>query len=452
MHRLVAAFILQEIKTKARLESAHTAVETTMVRRLANELEDLIHIINLPIQPIHLRHITERALDRLSKSAGSLALVFGRHIRFNGEFDPAIKIFNRGLAAAQANGDIHLQGCLTVIIARTYFSQGLHQLSQETTIEAERLLRLADSPDKGWLIRVLDRRAWAYLRLGQSKQALAAAEETRQLSASQNDEFYLADAYNLLGSIYFFLLGEYEKADEYFEKAMVLFIKSGRSGSVSTIMLNQAESALAQGNYKKAKTLVQKAVPIIESAGKRLRALSTQISLSEAQLRLGEFQEARENLRWIIDQAPENWTYLFVAYNVLAETLLGLGQPAKALEIIQQVFSEMPMAQDNFNTGVSWRVLALIAAHQNQPVIITQTEETHYDAPTAFANSLAAFKDIENKREQGVTLWQWAKFEKEKGDQEIGQAMWQEAKDIFSTLNLRLLVAQMENQPAKGHH
>jgi hypothetical protein len=112
----------------------------------------------------------------------------------------------------------------------------------------------------------------------------------------------------------------------------------------------------------------------------------------------------------------------------------------------------MPMAQDNFNTGVSWRVLALIAAHQNQPVIITQTEETHYDAPTAFANSLAAFKDIENKREQGVTLWQWAKFEKEKGDQEIGQAMWQEAKDIFSTLNLRLLVAQMENQPAKGHH
>jgi hypothetical protein len=67
-------------------------------------------------------------------------------------------------------------------------------------------------------------------------------------------------------------------------------------------------------------------------------------------------------------------------------------------------------------------------------------------AADCFDRSLQVFTEIDNKRERALTLWHWAAYELETGDEAVGKKMWQEAKAVFRGLNLPLFVARMENQ------
>jgi hypothetical protein len=45
-----------------------------------------------------------------------------------------------------------------------------------------------------------------------------------------------------------------------------------------------------------------------------------------------------------------------------------------------------------------------------------------------------------------ITLWRWAQYERKHGNKKEGEAMWQEARDIFTRLKLPLMIVGMETR------
>ena len=343
-----------------------------------------------------------------------------------------------------ATGDVYTQGRIMFILSRLKYSQGFHQEAQQKAIKAEQLLRQANLPDQAWLIGALTRRGWAHLRLGQAKPALAATAEARQLCLDTGDKPALIECMNLLGSIQYFLLSDYEAADHSYENALDLAQQIGHSSGASIIM-NQGEVANMQGDYGRAKTKVEEALQITREAGDRMRELSFMINLSEAQMRLGDYDTVVVNLTQVIAQAPTNWTYAPVAYLVLAEAYLGQGNIEEALTAVQAADS-FEADDDPYNAGDSWRILGHIAFQMGQPIAPSTTSDPSYTGDDCFARSLQIFTEIENKREQAIVLWQWAGYELAHGDPITGKRMWQQARDIFVQLNLPLFVARMDTE------
>jgi tetratricopeptide (TPR) repeat protein len=397
----------------------------------------------LPIPIAHLRYITEQSLRRGSKAAAVLSLLVGRYFRIAGDYASAKTYLDRGLEAAETTGDIYAQGRLKSILGRNLYSQGYHKQAQQKALEAERLLRLADNPDEDWLIRSLERRGWAHLRMGEVKEALTAANEAKDLSMKTNDKDLLPNILNLLGSVHYFLLNEYETADTYFEEARALHLKNGDPGGAAVIMMNQAESAMTQGDYQRAEILLLEALSILRKSHNRMREMSLMVSLSEAQTNLGDYESAVVNLTLVLSQTPEDWTYGAVAKNVLAQTYLGLGEVEAALDTIKT--SGSPDNKDDpYNSGVAWRILGCIAARLGRPVAPNPNSDKLYTAADCFGRSLQIFTHIDNKRERAVTLWQWAAYELESGNSSLGKSMSQEAQKYFVQHNLPLLVERME--------
>lgn len=437
LHRLLAAFVVAELVT----DEARTAVENSLCRQLATYVEQ-VYQADLPPVPItHLRYVTDMALTRSAAAASVLTLALGKYLRSVGEYVSAQSYLEKGLSIAK---EVYVQGRILSILARAYYSQGFHREAHQNSVEAERLLRLADAPNRAWLIGVLLRRGWAELRLGQAKPALAAAKEAWQLSVVAEDLHNIADCLNLMGSIQFFLLSDYEAAERHFEQAKAAYQQLGDSFGEATTLLNLGESANAQGDYPRAKANMQAALVIIRRIDNRMRELSALISLGEVLVRLGEYETAVSHLNHVIAQAPSNWTYAPIAYHALAEAYLGQGKVVEALQTMQTA-DTLHSADDPFVSGIGWRIVGQIVAQRGEAVA-AWTGEGVYTVSGCFACSLQLFTDIDNRREQAMVLWQWASYELAHGDKRRGEKMWQEAREILAQLNLPLLLNQMDSE------
>ncbi len=97
-----------------------------------------------------------------------------------------------------------------------------------------------------------------------------------------------------------------------------------------------------------------------------------------------------------------------------------------------------------FIIGQAWAILGRIAAQLKAPVCADPNENVTYDAPACFKRSLEVFSKLQSQWGRALVLWRWSEAEFLQGDKELGDKMWREARDIFTRLNLPLLVAQME--------
>jgi tetratricopeptide (TPR) repeat protein len=384
------------------------------------------------------------AVSSGSNSAALFLMALGNHLRTRGEYAEAQNYLEKGLALAEAQEDIFTQGRIMSLLARVYFEQGFYQQTQQSALEAERLLRLVDAPDRGWLLIALERQAMSHLRLGQAKQALAVGEAARQLAPLTNNKDALAQILNLLGSTNYFLLGEYKIADNYFEEAIMLHRENGNRSSEAIILLNQADNAMTTGNFQRAEAKVQEALKIIHETGDKIKELSIRVTQSEIQVHLGNYKTAVDILTSVFNEAPKDWTYAGIANIVLAQGFLGLGEVEEALKIVQS--SALVQSDDPFDSGEAWRILGRVAAQLGQPVAAYSANDTQYSAADCFGRSLQVFTEIDNKRERAITLWHWAAYELETGDEILGKRMWEEAKAVFRGLNLPVFIARLENQ------
>jgi tetratricopeptide (TPR) repeat protein len=442
MHRLLVSFVVKEFG-ETEMGQARTAVANSLSQQLTPYLHQAFQAGLPPVSPPQLRHMTDTALAHGMATAPWLTLALGRYLREVGEYAAAQSYLERGLQVAGDEGDFYTRGRLLAVLARAYYSQGFHRQAHQQTLEAERLLRLADVPQQQWLIRVLLRRGWAGLRLGQAQPALAAVNEAWQLSIAADDLPTSASCLNLMGSIHFFLLGEYKKAEDYFEQAKVAHQLISDPFGEATFFLILGECANAQGDYQRAKANMQEALRIIRRIGNRMRELSILTSLGEVLVQLGEYETAVTQLTHVITEAPADWTYAPIAYHALAEAYLGRGQVAEALRAVQMADALDP-ADDPFVAGIGWRVLGQIAAEQGELVVWTSDEI--YTAEACFARSLQIFTEIDNQRERAIVLWLWAEYDLAHGDKVHGKQLWPEAQEIFIRLKLPLLIRRMNEE------
>lgn len=70
-----------------------------------------------------------------------------------------------------------------------------------------------------------------------------------------------------------------------------------------------------------------------------------------------------------------------------------------------------------------------------------------YDAETCFSKSVQVLGEAEIDAEKARTLREWARYELQRGNKEIGEQKWNEARDIFAKLGAQLEVEQMKYLP-----
>jgi uncharacterized protein HemY len=191
------SFVVKEFG-ETEMGQARTAVANSLSQQLTPYLHQAFQAGLPPVSPPQLRHMTDTALAHGMATAPWLTLALGRYLREVGEYAAAQSYLERGLQVAGDEGDFYTRGRLLAVLARAYYSQGFHRQAHQQTLEAERLLRLADVPQQQWLIRVLLRRGWAGLRLGQAQPALAAVNEAWQLSIAADDLPTSSSCLNLL--------------------------------------------------------------------------------------------------------------------------------------------------------------------------------------------------------------------------------------------------------------
>jgi tetratricopeptide (TPR) repeat protein len=164
---------------------------------------------------------------------------------------------------------------------------------------------------------------------------------------------------------------------------------------------------------------------------------------------MGRFETAAIDLEELITTTRHDWYGLSETYRFLAEAYLGQGKTAQALTMAQQALA-LAYQSNRFENGRAWRVLGLVAAQLGEPIRSDVEDDQLYDASSCFGRSLAFFKDGDFERDHAISLWRWAQHELSQGNKMQGQALWQEAQDMFVRLNLSLMVAQMETNPY-GH-
>jgi tetratricopeptide (TPR) repeat protein len=135
-----------------------------------------------------------------------------------------------------------------------------------------------------------------------------------------------------------------------------------------------------------------------------------------------------------------------LTFNYRAEALIGLGKYDEAFYSARQalVLAEEDNAPEYI--GMAWRTLAMTSDRLGKPVHFSDWE-THqpgdHDAETCFSKSLKIFTDAEIDMERARTLREWAHFQFKRGNKEEGERMWQEARDIFTSIGAHQEVERM---------
>jgi hypothetical protein len=80
----------------------------------------------------------------------------------------------------------------------------------------------------------------------------------------------------------------------------------------------------------------------------------------------------------------------------------------------------------------------------SEPVTIA---DKPLDATTCFAESLRVWTESGMEAERARTLRAWASYEQERGDSAHGRGLWEEAREIFTRLGMRLEAERMAQAP-----
>jgi tetratricopeptide (TPR) repeat protein len=150
---------------------------------------------------------------------------------------------------------------------------------------------------------------------------------------------------------------------------------------------------------------------------------------------LEDYASAEAHLQRAIGIAESIGVKFPKAYSFLTEACLGQGEIEDALAAARRAVSLAQASQED--VGGAWRALGMVAAQLSEPVVI---DERAVDAPDCFAESLRVFTEMGAEGERARTLRAWARYEIAHGDQQTGSALWQEAREIFERLGMRLEV------------
>lgn len=377
----------------------------------------------------------------------------GEMLRQQGLYKEAIESFLQVNEAAEALGAHTVQVASLNNLAMTYDIQQAHQQALTYAEQARQIAsHLGEEANSEratalWLLGV------SHYRIGKLEQAQQWAEQAWELASELNAQRIMARCQSLLGWVHG-AAGRYEEATLALRRSLSLFRKMEDQQGIGTILNNLGVSAADQGDYRSALPLYQEALEIAQELGAHNLESYILVNLGGTHVRLGDYQQGEVELREAIDRSEEGQG-TSEAYRFLAEALLGQGRASEAGGTIQHALLVAHATGRKEHLALAWRTMGrLLCAH---PTLFQEGEVELLDAAsellgnvskltttTCFKQSLRLLEEIGLEAERARTLRAWARCALDQGKQAAGQAMWQEAADIFTRLGLKIELTRME--------
>ncbi len=368
-------------------------------------------------------------------------------LRRQTHYQEALIYFQQMVSEAEQVGDTRAQAKGWDGIARVYDELARYQ---EASDAAERYYELVSASeelteaDQVAQADALSRRAWVQVRMGHIDEALSLAERSLTISNKLNARSQRAFSLNTMGTAYQ-VLGLFDQADKCRQDALVDYRALGNRSREAAMLSNIGEVARLQGDYQKAVSQYHRALNITEEVGDRNNQMSYLSNRGGARVGLGEFELALADLQEVIHSVGDDWFALSEAHRFMAEAYLGLGQVSKALTTIEKAMNLGHEAGDSEDMGGAWYVMGLIAETTGEPISVTIAGQPgEFEPEVCFAESLRTFTEVGMERERAWTLREWARYERNRGNEDRSQEMWQEARDIFYRRGIALQVEQMD--------
>jgi serine/threonine protein kinase/tetratricopeptide (TPR) repeat protein len=371
----------------------------------------------------------------------------GEVLWMQARFIEAVEAYTSMRMVAKANGDAVAEARAWNGLAIVQGNQGDNRGMLESAGRAVALAR-GSGPSaiaRTELASALNRQGWAYYRLGDAGAVKALSEQALALSTELGEAALREQARSLqsLGLAHQ-MLGHFEQAYHYIERALVLFRKLSDRRLVANMLNSLGETARLRGDYGLAFERYQEAHAIAREIGNRAEQMAYLGNLGAARVGLGKYEAAETDLRQVIEMAgTAGYFGLSENYRFLAEALLGQGKVDEALEMALVALSLGQGAGGQEHIGGAWRALGLVASRSLEAIKVNgQT----YDAGQCFERSLSVFTEIGMEAERARTLREWANYERTHGDELRGREMWREALEIFTHLGMKLEIERMEKE------
>jgi len=370
-------------------------------------------------------------------------------LNWQARYDEAIENAKLMLQYAEENEDVGAQvrALLSMGFSQTY--QGDHLSSLENAMRAKTLALSVD--EKGLLARALLMEGQARWRLGETQAALTLDEQALVIFTELNREEDMAIAMNLLGGAHY-TSGRFDKAEEYWDKALKIFQELGNRMQGMNLSSNLGAIAEARGDYETAFQRFDSALTISQEIGYRDGQILYLTNRGGAEVALKNYQAADTDLRRVIATIGTTGSWvLSSAFNLHAQALLGLGNHDDAFYSARQALVLAEEDKTPEDIGMAWRTLGMISGKANKTLRISDWdthEEDDYDAEACFSKSIQILTDAEIDVELARTLREWARYQFQIGNKEIGEQKWKEARDIFEKLGAFMEVERMKDFPA----
>jgi len=442
LHPLLASFT-QGASGEEEFGAAHRLVTSSLTQKISEHFQKKGHLSILPISVVHVRYVSQEALARKTPIAATLATLLGVHLLNVGESLEAEQTLGSAYTAAREIEDVHSQARVLSTLARVQESMGRYNESLDSAQQAVSLFKETGGSDPAGLVDALYHQGRVLHRLEQAQAALSAAGEGYALSQNMNFRQAEARFLDLMGVVNYYQMAHYELAQQQLEKGLAIYRELGNRQGESSILNHMGENARLQGDYSPAAGYYEAALSIAREIENHDDANLILSNLCGARVGLGQFETAATDLQELISGIKHNWHGLFESYRFLGEAYLGQDKVAQAFAMAQQSLA-LANPSNLVDTGRTWRFLGRVAAQLDETVRSGVEDEQTYDTRACFRHSLDLFKQGKSERDRAITLWRWAQVECEQGDKEQAGAMWQEARDIFTRLNLPLMVARME--------
>jgi DNA-binding SARP family transcriptional activator/tetratricopeptide (TPR) repeat protein len=353
------------------------------------------------------------------------------------------------LAAAQATGDLIAEVQAWAGLSRVQSNQGDYRAAVDSAGQAAKIARAAGVPARVELAGALYQQGWALYNLGEVQAALSLGEQVVAYSSELGPDarHELAYGLHLLGIVHQ-TLGHYEQANLHHEQSLALHRELGDRWGEVGLLINLGEVARVRGDYDAAIARYQEALTIAHEVGERGHEIVILSNLGGAKVGQGEYHAAEADLRQVIHKGGDaSRRVLPETYCFLAEALLGLSRIDEALGAARQALALAQEREDRELIGLAYRALGMVAAQLSEPTAIAGRvigqDHLLSDAAACFAQSLRMFEELGAEGERARTLRAWATYELERNDRAGGEAMWQQAREIFERLGMTLEVERM---------
>ena len=398
----------------------------------------------------------KKALGFLNKHGSSehsqlkleVYLHLGEVLNWQARYSEAAEMYNAMLKTAEENNDLIAQSRALQNLSTALSYQGDHRASLDSAIRAETLARNANA--KLELAKALWTQGSARYRLGEAHATLELGEQALGICTELNNQNEMARSLNLLGAAHY-VSGRYEKAGECWENALRIFQELGNRQQGMDLLSNLGVIADARGDNEEAFQRFDNALSIAREIGYCDGEIIFLTNRGGQQAALKNYIAAEADLTQAIRMAGITGSWCMpLTFNYRAEALIGLGRYDEAFYSARQALVLAEEDKTPEYIGMAWRTLGMTSDKLGKPVRFSDWE-THqlgdYDAEACFTRSEKIFTDAEIEMERARTLREWAHYKLKQGNKEQGENMWQEARNIFTSIGAHKEVERMDSSP-----